>query len=239
VISLGVFNDGADAYPDLFVGGSFTTAGGVPSFNIAQWRGGNIFDTDFDGVFDCNDNCPLDSNPGQDDCNGDGLGDLCAIAGGSSTDANSNGIPDECEGGGSAYCTGKTNSLGCVPFMSSVGFASATTPSPFQVIANDCLPNQIGFLLYAYTKNNLSFHGGTLCVKQITVPFPVKAASATGSPPCTGVLKWNMNKRIQSGLDPMLTAGAQVYAQWRQRDPSDPAGFGDSLTNGLTFVVQP
>ena len=58
-------------------------------------------------------------------------------------------------------------------------------------------------------------------------------------PPCTGILKSNLNKRIQSGVDPMLTAGAQVYAQWRQRDPNDPAGFGDSLTNGLTFAIQP
>jgi hypothetical protein len=58
-------------------------------------------------------------------------------------------------------------------------------------------------------------------------------------PPCSGILKSNLNNRIQSGVDPMLTAGAHVYAQWRQRDPNDPAGFGDSLTNGLTFAVQP
>jgi hypothetical protein len=104
------------------------------------------------------------------------------------------------------------NSLGCVPFVSSSGFASVTSTNPFLVMANDCLPNQVGFLHYGYAPSNLSFHGGTLC---------------------------DLNKRIQSGVDPMLTAGAQVYAQWRQRDPSDPAGFGENLANGLTFVVRP
>ena len=237
VLALDVFNDGSDGHSDLYVGGNFTTAGGSPSSGIAQWFGGTTIDTDLDGLLDCVDNCPGDFNPAQDDCDNDGLGDLCAIASGTSMDANANGLPDECEG--SSYCTGKTNSLGCVPFMSSVGFASVTSSNPFQVMASDCLPNQVGLLLYGYGPTNLSFHGGTLCVNAPIVQFPGKIAPPTGLPPCMGILKSNMNKRIQSGVDPMLTAGAQVYAQWRQRDPSDPAGFGDSLTNGLTFVVQP
>jgi Bacterial Ig-like domain/FG-GAP-like repeat len=42
----------------------------------------NVFlgcvDTDSDGVCDPDDNCPLISNPGQEDCDGDGLGDVCS-----------------------------------------------------------------------------------------------------------------------------------------------------------------
>ena len=34
-------------------------------------------DTDGDGVPDFQDNCPLDSNPDQEDLDGDGLGDAC------------------------------------------------------------------------------------------------------------------------------------------------------------------
>ncbi len=34
-------------------------------------------DTDSDGVPDCDDNCPNTSNPGQEDCNNDGIGDVC------------------------------------------------------------------------------------------------------------------------------------------------------------------
>lgn len=34
-------------------------------------------DSDLDGVVDCLDNCPMDYNPGQEDIDGDGIGDLC------------------------------------------------------------------------------------------------------------------------------------------------------------------
>jgi hypothetical protein len=54
-------------------------------------------DTDMDGVFDLNDNCPNDSNPDQADCDNDGVGDVCAISGGLANDCNSDGVPDNCE----------------------------------------------------------------------------------------------------------------------------------------------
>jgi hypothetical protein len=37
-------------------------------------------DTDADGFADLIDNCPDHSNPGQFDCDGDGIGDICAAA---------------------------------------------------------------------------------------------------------------------------------------------------------------
>eukprot|EP00500_Bicosoecida_sp_ms1_P008314 CAMPEP_0203816194 /NCGR_PEP_ID=MMETSP0115-20131106/14387_1 /ASSEMBLY_ACC=CAM_ASM_000227 /TAXON_ID=33651 /ORGANISM="Bicosoecid sp, Strain ms1" /LENGTH=888 /DNA_ID=CAMNT_0050725095 /DNA_START=131 /DNA_END=2794 /DNA_ORIENTATION=+ len=42
--------------------------------------GCGVADSDFDGdgVADCVDNCPEDFNPGQQDANGDGIGDVCA-----------------------------------------------------------------------------------------------------------------------------------------------------------------
>lgn len=54
-------------------------------------------DADGDGVGNCVDNCPLHANPGQGDCDADGLGDVCALELGVSADCNGNGVPDECD----------------------------------------------------------------------------------------------------------------------------------------------
>ncbi len=138
------------------------------------------------------------------------------------------------------YCTGKTNSMGCVPFLVTSGFASATSSAPFSIRAEDVLPGEAGFLLYAFKKSNLNFHGGKLCVKTpITRLLPPKVAKTTGAPPCTGFVNRNFNGAVQSGNDPLLTAGQTVYAQWRLRDPLDPAGFGDGLSNGVRFLICP
>ena len=42
------------------------------------------------------DNCPSIANPGQEDCNGNTIGDVCELANGS-VDCNSNGLVDSCE----------------------------------------------------------------------------------------------------------------------------------------------
>jgi len=138
------------------------------------------------------------------------------------------------------YCTGKTNSLGCVPFITWTGVPSASSTTPFSIAVNDHLPSEAGFLVYGFKKSNLNFHGGKLCVKApLTRWLPAKSANNTGVPPCTGVIKRNFNNRIQSGADPALTAGTAVRAQWFMRDPLDPAGFAESLSDGLQFSICP
>jgi hypothetical protein len=139
------------------------------------------------------------------------------------------------------YCTGKTNSQGCVPFLSTTGTASVSDTNPFNIIENNGIPAEAGILIYSTAKANLNFHGGKLCVK---APFtrtgaktPKAATNCKGGAGST--LTRNFNTTIQGGGDPTLTAGALRHAQWRQRDPSDTTGFGDNLTDGVGFTIQP
>jgi hypothetical protein len=101
------------------------TAPGVCGCGVADT------DLDADGVIDCLDNCPSIANPGQEDCDGNGIGDVCDLAAGapdcngngtldscdisagSSADLNGNGVPDECEPVGTAYCFGDGTGGAC------------------------------------------------------------------------------------------------------------------------------
>ncbi len=147
------------------------------------------------------------------------------------------------------YCTGKTTSQGCIPFLTTdAGTASASNPVAWNLRANDHIPGELGFIVYGFKKSNLDFHGGKLCVK---APLTRTPAAKAKNVPCinpfgacsAGVacrqLRRNFNATIQSGSDPMLTPGKFVSAQMFQRDPTDPTGFGDNLSNGIGFVIAP
>ncbi len=143
-------------------------------------------------------------------------------------------------GAPTVYCQGKTSSLGCVPFIAAEGLPSVSSTEPFRIVAHEAVPGELGLLLYGFAKTSLPFHGGTLCIKS---PFrrvlPAKLAKVGGVQPCAGVLKRNFNTLIQNGSDPALTTGQIVRTQWRQRDPADPTGFGDTLTDALQFTIGP
>jgi len=68
-------------------------------FAVLVWLGGegSVADGDQDGVPDGCDNCPYAANTEQADCDHDGLGDVCALAGGVAQDCNVNAIPDACD----------------------------------------------------------------------------------------------------------------------------------------------
>jgi hypothetical protein len=80
---------------DRILAAGFVVTNDPNQIDAVTWSGGG--DLDGDGAPDDADNCPYDANPGQEDCDGDAVGDLCAIREGLSEDTNANGIPDECE----------------------------------------------------------------------------------------------------------------------------------------------
>jgi hypothetical protein len=135
-----------------------------------------------------------------------------------------------------AYCASETNSLGCTPAISGAGSASATSSAAFDVRATGVLNNKSGLLFYGFTPRQTGFLGGHMCIVSPTTRTPVQ--SSGGSPSgddCTGVLTLDFNARIQSGIDPRLVAGEEVFAQYWSRDPADASTT--NLTDALAFFV--
>jgi hypothetical protein len=248
--SLGLGLDGAvfalqpfrrsGGFPVLAVGGAFAHAGGVPASGLAAWNGSEW------AAFGSGAGGPVNALASFHDSTSSlpslYLGGRFEEAGGLSS-LNIAAWSDPCAPCGGdplPLCQGETNSMGCTSFLSVSGSPSASLAEPFLIRGENVLPGQSGFMIYAFKKSSLSFHGGTLCVMS---PFrrwlPAKAASSSGTTACGGVLERNFNKRIQNGSDAQLTAGATVIAQWLQRDPNDPGGFVDNLTNGVRFSICP
>ncbi len=176
-----------------------------------------------------------------DDYNGDGFPDF--VVGGSSADTPSTdcgklksyslfaAFP-------STYCTAKVNSLGCTPAMSWSGVPSASSPSSFLLTCSNLLNQRTGLLTYSFSPASTPFQGGFLC---IGTPFARGPSLGSGGSPtgsdCTGAFAFDFNIRIQSGIDPALVAGAEVFAQYRARDPQ--ASSSTSLSNAVRFLVNP
>ncbi len=138
-----------------------------------------------------------------------------------------------------SYCTAKTNSQGCVPAMSWSGVPSASNPNAFTLACTNALNFMPGLLIYGMGSAALPFQGGTLCVGPSVLRTTLQTSLGNPPPPtdCSGTYAYDMNARIQSGVDPNLVAGAMVFAQYWSRDPADP--FASSLSDAVQFEIAP
>jgi hypothetical protein len=136
------------------------------------------------------------------------------------------------------YCVGKLNSLGCTPAIGFNGSPSASSSQPFVITASNLINQKNGLLFYGRAPTSTPFQGGTKCVAD---PVQRTAAqnsggSASGAD-CTGTYGLDFNARIQSGVDPSLVVGAELYAQYWSRDPQ--SASHTSLSNALSFLIHP
>jgi predicted outer membrane repeat protein len=134
-----------------------------------------------------------------------------------------------------AYCTAKTNSLGCTPEIWSTGSATLAGLDDFRVRARNVIANKIGILFWGHLANATPFQGGTLCVASPFVRTPVQ--SSFGNPPpddCSGAYTFHFAHAYMSQQG--LAGGDEIFAQYWSRDPQSlPSHTG--LTDALWFVV--
>ena len=132
------------------------------------------------------------------------------------------------------YCQGKVNSAGCLPLIATSGTAKASGTGAFTISATKIVANKSGFLFYGLAPANIPFQGGTLCV-QVPTRRTLAQNSGSSGTGCTGTFAMNFNAWIQSGIDPQLMAGQEVYGQYFFRDVGSSSGF----TNAVTFTINP
>jgi hypothetical protein len=144
------------------------------------------------------------------------------------------------DGGPTTFCTAKSNSLGCVPAIGFTGTASLGDGSPLVIEAHGVLNQKNGLLFYGLTgPAAIPFLGGTMCAKLPVRRMPVQKAG--GAPPptldCSGTYTVDFDAWFASGIDPALTFGKVVDAQFWTRDVQSSNGVG--LTDAIQFFVTP
>lgn len=138
------------------------------------------------------------------------------------------------------YCTAKVNSQGCLPAIGFSGSASASLASPFLITATNVLNQKPGFLLYGFGSSFAPYYGSRICIAPPLKSTPFQSTGGNPAPAdCSGVLSFDFNTRIQSGIDPQLVPGTTVGARWYYRDSQDPTGYGTGLTNAVRFTICP
>lgn len=139
----------------------------------------------------------------------------------------------------STYCTAKTASLGCVPAIQFVGFASVSSNDPFTIRAVEIINNKNGLFFYGLNGGQAApFQGGYLCVKQPV--HRTALVSSGGNPPpddCSGVLEHDFNAWLDALADPRLVQGVPVAGQFWYRDPASASTTG--LSNAIQFQICP
>ncbi|MCY3002304.1 MAG: thrombospondin type 3 repeat-containing protein [Planctomycetota bacterium] len=201
-------------------------------------------DTDGDGVPDCFDNCDSVANPGQEDCNQNGIGDACDLAAGTSFDFNGNNVLDECELGlVVTYCTPGLSSSGCSPTFSWTGSPRAPLNSGFTLTVNGVEGQKSGLIFYSITGPNAAPWGSGspsfLCVKAPTQRLATQTTGGTAGA-CDGTLSIDLLAWIAAhpgALGTPFAVGDVVWAQGWYRDP--PAPKTTNLSNAIQFTLEP
>ncbi len=210
-------------------------------------------DTDLDGVLDCADNCVALANPMQADCDGDGIGDVCEIASGSSTDLDMNGIPDDCTGAIVVFCPGDgsgaacpcgnsspalpvagcANSLGTGGRLVATGTPSVSTDT-LTLVGTD-MPSSSALYFQGTAMQSggagVVFGDGLRCASGSILRLGTKTnAAGTSQYPALG----DPSVSVRGALPP--TGGTRTYQVWYRNAAAFCTSATFNLTNGVIVV---
>jgi hypothetical protein len=132
------------------------------------------------------------------------------------------------------YCTGKTNSLGCVPDVGTNGVAPSKSAGNFTVTCSNVINNKVGHVFWGYTQAAVPFQGGTKCIAAPTRRTPNQnSGGSTSGSDCTGTFVFTFDTAYMNANG--INVGDTIHAQWWMRDPG--ASFTTGLSNAVRFTV--
>ena len=139
----------------------------------------------------------------------------------------------------SSYCTGKTNSTGCIATLSATGAATLTGPNNFVIHASDVVNKRFGLMFWGTGTSSLPWLGGTLCVapplRRLGVHFSGGVGPAGTN--CNGQFNQLFSQTLMNNQGFM--AGDMISIQCWYRDPGHPDGTGAAMTDALSFTICP
>ncbi|MFT5050180.1 MAG: hypothetical protein ACI8QZ_001576 [Chlamydiales bacterium] len=160
-----------------------------------------------------------------DDCNCNGVPDAQDVANLTSTDHNTNGLPDECEQVGASYCIGAANSAGPGASLVAIG-SDAVTENNFTLAATACPASVSGLFYFGTSQIQAPFGEGFRCVGGMTHRVqPPQMTDGSG----LGVRALDLTQPPAAGN---AVAGTTLRFQFWYRDiPGGPNGF--NLTDAV------
>lgn len=135
--------------------------------------------------------------------------------------------------GPTVYCTGKLNTQGCTPSMSSDAGLPLLSSGPWNVYTDNLINNSVGIYIWGYAQGSMPFQNGTMCIGGPLTRTPGQGSG--GNPPpadCSGTMSLDLTTTIPASVVPAI-----VTVQAWQRDVTDP--FGSGLSNGIEVLVCP
>jgi len=140
----------------------------------------------------------------------------------------------------SSYCTGKVNSQGCTPAISSTGVAALTSADDLHITCSNVINNKSGVLFWGTLPlaTPAPFLGGLNCVKAPVKRTPVQVSGGTPPPDnCSGTFDFHFTHAYMAANP--LVVGSEVHGQYWYRDPAIGDGTNAGLSNAISFLIAP